>query len=194
MRIRNIHINECFANRSDNVMDINLDKTISCSGYGKEQFDYNDIEKISFISLGIIYELLNAYKKGYNTFLFGAEPGFDIFCAQEVIKHNKRNPDHKFKVICVLPYKNYKNLNAFNKFWRKEYNETITKCDEVIYFGDGQYRGGCFRRRDDWIFIRSSIIISYYKYEGLPKYNEYKTILYNHGRHITIINLISYTS
>ena len=105
--------------------------SVACfSGYRPKKFNYTDPVMFENISIKLAIEIFILLDKGYNTFLFGGAPGFDILAARAV--NYAKTVKKDIHLICVLPYSDFHLSNEFDDFWRRQYLKIIPICDDII--------------------------------------------------------------
>lgn len=106
------------------MIHLNKNTTVCFSGYRPKKFNYTDPIILESISIKLAASIFILIDKGYDTFLFGGAPGFDILAARAVNYAKIVKKD--IRLICVLPYRNFHLSNEFNDFWRRQYSKIIT--------------------------------------------------------------------
>ena len=158
--------------------------TVCFSGYRPKKFNYSDPVMLENISIKLATAIFILIDKGCGTFLFGGAPGFDILAARSVnhAKTIKKDVD----LICVLPYKDFYLSDEFDDFWRRQYSNIITKCDDVITINE-HYRQGCYMDRNKYMIDNSSQLICLF---NGTKGGTYNTIEYAKSKTVGITNLL----
>lgn len=171
-------------------MIIDRGKTVCFSGYRPHKFDFplsnNDTyNKFNAVHINLIMDMI---KNGYENFLFGGAPGYDIACA-ELIKITKKSVEDSIKLICALPYSSFSNSKHFNKEWQDRYNAVIAVCDDIVNATGKDFRtSGCYQVRNRFMIDNSSKLICYHTGKSGGTAN---TILYAQAQKVTVINSAS---
>ena len=137
------------------------EQSLCFSGHRSEKLPQSK-EKLESLKLRIREEIDNAMEKGINIFYFGACYGFDLMCADIVLKRKRvvemLNPQI-LKLIAVVPFEEQaKNWNEKN---REIYYNTLAQCDEVITLSE-RYHQGCYYERNRYMVDHSGRMICYY--------------------------------
>lgn len=164
---------------------INKENSLCFSGHRRERLPKNkkDMRKLKhFLS----NEIDNAIKNGIYTFYFGACYGFDLMCADIVLKRriiiNLITPV-KIKLIAVIPFEK----QAF--LWKENdislYKNILKQCDRVITLNK-EHKNGCYFERNRYMVDHSGTLICYYNGgKGGTAY----TVDYAKENNLKIINL-----
>jgi len=118
--------------------------------------DKTDTEYIKLFT-AIEAAIKNARQVGYRTFLCGMSRGFELLCAQAVLKIRQEQND--IQLICVLPYKNH----SYDDEWGKIHQEVRETADgEFIASSNDDATHECYRLRNLFMVENSSRIICYW--------------------------------
>ena len=163
-----------------------IDKKTTCcfAGYRPHKYGFKfDESAPEYVELlEKIKKAINAaYKKGYRTFLCGGAIGFDILCAEEVLK--LKEVRSRVKLICLLPYE--EQAKRFNKLWADKYKNILDKCDYIECVSP-EYVPGCYYARTQKMVDYSSMLMTYY--DGKSGGTE-RCIAYSQFAKIKIVNL-----
>ncbi len=131
------------------------------SGHRSEKLPKSkeDMEKLK---VKLWKEIEKEIEDGVRTFYFGACYGFDLLCADIVLRRKHviqfHNPQ-KIRLIAVVPFeeqaKNWKESD------REIYYDTLAQCDDVITLNT-RYKQGCYHERNRYMVDRSNKLICYY--------------------------------
>lgn len=163
----------------------NKENSLCFSGHRRERLPKNrkDMQKLK---KRLYNEIDNAIKNGIYTFYFGACYGFDLMCADIVLKRriiiNLITPV-KIKLIAVIPFENQ------SERWSNPdiqlYNNILKQCDRVITLNK-DYKNGCYFERNRYMVDHSETLICYYNGgKGGTAY----TVDYAKENNLKIINL-----
>lgn len=96
---------------------------------------------------------------GYNIFLAGGALGFDELASNTVISLKTQYPE--IKLVLVLPFhKQYEHEKNINENDIENYNNLISKADEIIVLNE-KYKRGCYYERNKYLVDNASLCISY---------------------------------
>lgn len=109
-------------------------------------------------------EIDRAVRDGYTNFMFGACYGFDLICAEIVLKVKKK-PDApaNLRLIAVIPFE--EQAAKWCDDDRENYYNTLALCDEVITLSL-RYTRECYTRRNRFMVDNSKRLIIYF--DGSP--------------------------
>lgn len=142
------------------IEDIMISQTCCFTGHRCEKmpwkYNEND-EKCIQMKEEIRKQIINAISKGYKYFITGMALGFDIICAEIVLKLKKVYPE--IKLIGALPCLNQE--IRWSKSYKKRYKKLLKNLD-YIWCKNVEYTTRCFFERNDYMVLNSSMIISYY--------------------------------
>jgi len=167
----------------------NKERTVSFSGYRPHKFDFSLIEgsEYDLFTARLFDEITNAIENDYDTFISGAAPGFDIVAAELVIFAKRVYPEKGIKLICALPYGNFKDSKHFDSRWRDRYDSVIDHCHKTIYVTNSTIETiYCYDRRNKFMVDNCSQLICYHN--GKSGGTE-STIKYAESRNIKIVNI-----
>lgn len=132
------------------MIAINVNKTIAFTGHRILEDQKEVIEKA-------VSEVVVRYaENGFDTFLCGMAPGFDLLCG-EIINSLKKE-GVKIRLVCCIPYENSK--KSFSKKDRELFDEVAAFADDRIVLSKTYYNG-CFHARDKFMVDNASVVISY---------------------------------
>ncbi len=99
--------------------------------------------------------ILNLIKNGVTDFLCGMAVGFDMICAEIVVKYKK---NYNIKLIACKPCENQsQNFSSANK---QRYDKIIESVDEIITLSPNYY-AGCMQVRDRFLVDNCSVLVSF---------------------------------
>jgi len=158
---------------------MNIEKTVSFSGYRPEKLPDGGSESadsISILKTDLLDAVSESLSRGFDTFLVGMADGFDLFAAETVVKAKENNP--QTKLIAIVPFDD-------GREHAKRYNDIIACADDVVTLAD-EYARGVYFTRNEYIVNHSSCLICYYdgRYGGTEH-----TVEYAQKKGIEIINL-----
>jgi uncharacterized phage-like protein YoqJ len=125
-----------------------MGKAVALSGHRilKKDFDYNHFKKI----------IENLIESGYNIFYVGMARGFDI-AGCKILKNLKEN-NANIKIVACIPCREQDKY--FNDKEKKEYNNCLKFCDEIIYITDN-YVSGCMQMRNRFMIDNCNLLLAY---------------------------------
>lgn len=164
---------------------ISKNKTICFSGHRTEKLPKSEKNFIKLI-LDLNLEIENAISEGYDTFIFGACYGFDLICAEQILKRKQivRHTDpSSINLIAVVPFEDQ--AARWKEQDRDKYFNILSKCEDVITLNK-QYKSGCYHERNRYMVDNSNKLICYY--DGSGGGTKY-TVEYAEKQSVQIINL-----
>lgn len=155
------------------------------SGHRSEKLPQSK-EQIEKLKVRLWEEIDEAIANGVNTFYFGACYGFDLLCADVLLKRRKvikPNDPKAITLIAVIPFEEQaKNWDEAN---RDKYYDILQQCDEALMLNT-YYRPGCYNQRNRYMVDHSSKMICYY--DGSKGGTAY-TVKYAEQKNLQIKNL-----
>lgn len=128
-----------------------------------------------------------AIEDGYNTFLFGGAIGFDLLCAELILKRKriiKLEHPQRIRLVAVLPFE--EQAAKWSESDREIYYDTLPQCDEVITLST-HYHDKAYYDRNKWMVDRSGRLICYFT--GSPRSGTGQTVRLAREQGLEIINL-----
>ncbi len=101
-------------------------------------------------------EIENAIARGYKTFLCGMALGFDMICAETVLKLKKSFPD--IKLIGALPCRDQD--RKWNLKERERYRKLLKRLDGIRCIYDEYTGAECMLERNRYMVNNSSLMIA----------------------------------
>lgn len=95
-------------------------------------------------------------KEGFTDFCSGGALGFDLLCAQEIIRQKFTYPHIRLRMI--LPCKNQD--ERWTTAQKEHYRQTLSLADEIIYLSENYY-DGCMQKRNRYLVDSSTRILAY---------------------------------
>ncbi len=132
------------------MIAINVDKTIAFTGHRILEDPKEVIEKT------VSKAVMRYVENGFDTFLCGMAPGFDLLCG-EIINSLKKD-GVKIRLVCCIPYENSK--KSFTKKDKVLFDEVAAFADDTVILSKNYYNG-CFHARDKFMVDNASVVISY---------------------------------
>lgn len=134
--------------------------------------------------------IISAIKEGYDTFITGMAPGFDIeagVCVA-VLKEPSSSPFKlqyypHIRLVCAIPYEGF--LRKRECIWRKAQQYLLKSADEIVYVCPTPHRGS-YQIRNKWMVDHSTRVIAYYNGTAGGTKN---TIVYAQKKNIPVVNL-----
>ena len=128
-----------------------------------------------------IQAIENAIKSGKRHFISGMAIGFDMMCAELVLKLKRKYPD--ITLECAIPCKGQE------KVWYKDqqvrYHKILKQADKIRCVFD-HYEDGCMQERNKYMVESSSLVIALFngKHGGTKLTVDYAK---KQGKQVTII-------
>lgn len=126
-----------------------------CTFTGHRDLIYGDLN-IELLDK-TIQDLIN---EGYTTFNVGMAKGFDLVAARRVLNLKSK---YDIKLIAYIPCSGQE--KSYSEEDKKEYNNILDNCDDVIVLAPRFYRG-CMNVRDRKMLELSSAVICYLRKES----------------------------
>lgn len=125
--------------------------TCCFTGHRPEKLNLEESRVKSLLKM----EITQALSDGFTIFITGMSRGIDIWAAQLVLKEREKNP--QIKLICAVPFAGFE--KNWNYKWQMEYNEIVSKADDVCYVCEKYFKGAFFVR-NKFMVDRSNLVIS----------------------------------
>ena len=122
----------------------------ACAITGHRSIPENfDVEQVN----NVLEQLL---QEGVSTFYNGLAVGFDLLCAELLIKLKMKHPG--LRLIGCVPY--YGQEKSFSAEDKKRYVSVLKSCDEVVVLSQNYYQGCCLVR-DDYMVAKADVLVAY---------------------------------
>ncbi len=154
------------------------------SGYRPKKFPFNlNNASVEFCLLQSRIEktLTSLIEDNCLVFYSGMAEGFDILCAECVLRLKEKFPD--VSLVCALPFE--KQELAFSSDWRYRYYNVLQKADEINYVSK-EYYSWCFQNRNKYMVDNCDFVVCWYDGKSGGTQN---TIKYAQKQQRYIINL-----
>lgn len=96
----------------------------------------------------------NLILEGIEIFIAGGAIGYDLLCADIVLKLREKYPHIKLKIVLPCP----DNDKYFSENAKKHYEKIFEQADEIIILSE-KYFNGCMHKRNRYMVDNSSILI-----------------------------------
>ncbi|MGN1227498.1 MAG: SLOG family protein [Christensenellales bacterium] len=117
-------------------------------------FNEND-ERCKVMIKKVENEICKAIERGYSTFLSGMALGFDMICAEIVLRLKNIYP--YINLVCVLPCKSQ---DAFwSNYQKRRYASILEKADKVVCMSEN-YTNSCIRERNEYMVNNATLMIA----------------------------------
>lgn len=127
--------------------------------------------------------LEDCYQEGKNMFISGCSIGWDILCAEEVLKLKAKYPD--VLLIAAIPFSGQELL--YNEKDKQRYERIYEAADHKEFITEGGYDTEAYHKRNDWMIANSSEIIAYDS--GKPRSGTASTMRKSHLAGLEILNI-----
>ena len=124
-------------------------------GFNKKDHRYKLVEKETTAKIKSLIET------GIYVFISGMAVGFDMLCAEIVLKLKKKYKN--IELYCALPCKNQ--ARFWSKHEQSRYNRIVKKADYVNYICEN-YSPVCMLKRNKFMVDNSKVIIAFYNSEN----------------------------
>ena len=144
-------------------MTVNKESTVCFSGYRPHKFDFQlSGDEYDLFTKRLHSEIAKAIERGYDTFLVGMAPSYDLIAAELVVLARRAYSEMAIKLVCALPYANFKDSKHFNVEWRERYDSVIAQAAEIINVTEkDDWSNGCYDLRNKFMVDNSSLLICY---------------------------------
>lgn len=123
----------------------------------KLPWGYNEKDKrCDAMKKDLVEAIEQAISNGYDTFLCGMALGFDMICAETVLKLKHKYPH--IKLIGVVPCKNQS--EQWSKEKKQRYNNILSQLNYIRCKYE-YYVYGCMQERNRFMVDNSSLVIAY---------------------------------
>lgn len=127
-------------------------------------------------------EIIKAYTDGYRHFYCGMAMGFDLLAAEVVLSLQPDLTD--LQLIAVIPYRGQ--TERWSDAMKAKYDNILRSSDDVLILSEHYYHG-CLLRRNDYMVIHSSRLITWY--DGKPKGGTFYTCRKATANGLAVTNL-----
>ena len=94
-------------------------------------------------------------ENGTDTFYCGMAVGFDLVCAQIILRLREK---YAVKLIACIPYPGQS--AKFSAAWRKIYDECVARADQKVTVSP-EYSGFCMSARNQYMVNRADYVYAY---------------------------------
>lgn len=140
-------------------MDIIKEKTVSFTGNrtlttSDNQPDAN-LENVIRTELSLCLE--DCYQEGMTNFISGMAIGWDMLCAEEVLKLREKYSD--VRLIAAIPFQGQELM--YGEKDKLRYKAIFEAADHHEFITCGDYDKDAYHKRNDWMIANSSELIVY---------------------------------
>lgn len=166
-------------------MEIIKEKTVAFTGHRTLMTaDGNpDANLENVIRTELSFCLEDCYKEGKNTFISGLAVGWDMLCAEEVLKLKAKHSD--VILIAAIPFMGqelmYCNIN------KQRYKRIYESADYREFINDSGYDRDAYHNRNDWMIANCSEMIAYFN--GKPRSGTSSTVRKASKSGVEILNI-----
>ncbi len=130
------------------------------SGYRPDKLDFKlDIKDKKYNTLikSLSNTLISLIESGCSVFYCGMAEGFDLICAECIIKLKKKYKN--IRLVCVIPFLEHFSSIKYN--WKNRYKKVLEISDEVVYSAS-DYHISAFQIRNKYMVDHSDCVITWY--------------------------------
>lgn len=153
-------------------MEIIKEQTVAFTGNRiittSDNFPDANLENVIRTELSLCLE--DCYHEGKKNFISGMAIGWDMLCAEEVLKLRERYPD--ICLIVAIPYQGQELL--YSETDKHRYKKNCEAANHKEYITEGGYDKEAYHKLNDWMIANSSEIIAYDS--GKPRSSTASTI------------------
>ena len=114
-----------------------------------------NLENVIRTELSLCLE--DCYREGKTNFISGMAIGWDMLCAEEVLKLREQHSD--IRLIIAIPFQGQELL--YSEKDKHRYKAIFEAADHKEFITDGDYDKEAYHKRNDWMIANSSEIIAY---------------------------------
>lgn len=168
----------------EDLKRIDRRKTACFTGHRPDKFTEDIIPKWAMPKLKakIRSYIMNAYVRGFDTFITGMQCGVDIWAAKEVLFMKSIVPS--IRLICVAPYAS--EVNRREESDRADYEEIKAGADGYIALAEN-YFNECYKERNYFMVDHSALVISVFT--GQQRSGTAQTLRYAQRQGVEINNI-----
>ncbi len=130
------------------------------TGYRPQKFPFQ-LDKLSsetcLLQSRIEKTLVSLIDDDCKVFYSGMAEGFDILCAECVLKLKDKYPE--VSLVCALPFDSQERSYSAN--WRNRYYDILQSADEVVYISK-EYFPWCFQERNKFMVDNCDFVVCWY--------------------------------
>jgi len=126
--------------------------------------------------------LRQAVAEGYTVFRSGGAMGFDLWCAETILRIKKEQPS--ILLHFILPCETQ--ANSWPECWRERYFNALADADEVTYI-QTRFNKNCVFRRNRALIDGAHLVIACY--DGSPVGGTAYTVQYAEKKLVPIRNI-----
>jgi len=123
-----------------------------------------------------------AIAEGHTVFRSGGAMGFDLWCAEAVLRIQKEQPS--IRLHFILPCETQ--ANTWPECWRERYFDALTGADDTTYI-QARYSADCMPRRNRALVQGAHLVIAYF--DGMPTGGTAYTVSYAKKEGVSVRNL-----
>lgn len=127
--------------------------------------------------------LESCYRDGKNVFISGLAVGWDMLCAEEVLKLKSKYQD--VVLIVAIPFMGQERL--YKEQDQSRYKAIYEAADHREFITDGGYDKDAYHKRNDWMIANCSEVIAYYN--GKPRSGTSSTMRKARITEVDILNV-----
>lgn len=144
---------------------IDIEKSVCFTGHRPQKLGgYDETSPaITNIKKALLSEIVDAYNKGYRTFISGMALGVDIWAAELVI--GLRNIFFEdIELIAAIPFEGQEKAWPAKAVFR--WKKIKKLADQVVIVSEGGYAAWKMQKRNSWMVDNSSLVIAVYDGSG----------------------------
>lgn len=140
-------------------MEIAKEKTVAFTGNRLLTASDNrhDANLENVIRTELSFCLEECYQEGKNVYICGMAIGWDMLCAEEVLKLKTKYPD--IVLIAAIPFMGQELMYSLKD--KQRYKRIYEAADHREFITDRGYDKDAYHKRNDWMIANSSELIAY---------------------------------
>ncbi len=127
--------------------------------------------------------LEECYNEGINTFISGMAIGWDLLCAEEVIKLQSKYPE--VRLIAAVPFAGQE--AKYSPSDQQRYHNILNQATSIITISDSDFSNQAYHDRNDFLIANSTKLIAYHN--DKPRSGTASTIRKATAQSIEVLNL-----
>ncbi|MFR9543109.1 MAG: SLOG family protein [Rikenellaceae bacterium] len=167
------------------IMEITKDQTIAFTGNRtltapKGKLFFN-LERTIRKKLSALLE--ECYNDGKTTFISGMAIGWDMLCAEEVLKLQSNHPE--VRLIAAVPFTGQE--AKYSPSDQRRYHKLLSQATSTITISEGGFSNQAYHDRNDFLIANSIKLIAYHN--GKPRSGTASTIRKATDLGVEVLNL-----
>ena len=140
-------------------MEIIKEKTVAFTGNRtlKTSTGRPDTNLENVLRTELSFCLEECYNEGKRNYITGMAIGWDMLCAEEVLKFKAKHSD--VKLIAAIPFQGQELM--YGQRDKDRYKIIYEAADHIEYITEGGYDNNAYHKRNDWMIANACEIMAY---------------------------------